>query len=400
MKKITYISYYTFNKIKYDQFGLEYLKQFLDISIIDLSKSHKKQKEIEGHKSRFNNMFVLENVKEIKQTLAKISPDYIVPMGPENFVNEVLEIAQDFKFKSFRLFNNPAVDTSEELNLHIKIKYFVQLIFVHLDFKSFFFILFKKIKSFLIFLVKKIFTQKKKIFYADKIISAGDKAVPIKLKKGKKNFKIIYIHSVDYQNYLDYKFQSLKNIDDEKVAVFLDQILLHHPDNKLIQNFDTPVSSKYLDELKKFFIFIKTKFNYEIIIALHPRCDENTFNLYEDFFKIKCFRNKTVELISKSNIVIAHPSTTALSYPIIFRKPLIFITTNELEKNYYKYVTFRMTSKIIKQPFVNISKEECLQKLKDLEKIDQKGYLKYFSNYIKNQHANDESLWKCFLQNL
>ena len=80
MKKITYISYYTFNKIKYDQFGLEYLKQFLDISIIDLSKSHKKQKEIEGHKSRFNNMFVLENVKEIKQTLAKISPDYIVPM--------------------------------------------------------------------------------------------------------------------------------------------------------------------------------------------------------------------------------------------------------------------------------------------------------------------------------
>ena len=399
MKKITYISYYTFNKIKYDQFGLEYLKQFLDISIIDLSKSYEKQKKIEGNKSRFNNMFVLESVKEIKQILAKISPDYIVPMGPENFVNEVLEIAQDFNFKSFRIFHNPAVDTSEELNLRIKIRYFVQLIFVHLDFKSFFFILFKKMKSFLIFLVK-IFARKKKIFYADKIFAAGDKAVPIKLKKGGGNFKIIYIHSVDYQNTLDFKFQSKKNIDDGKVAVFLDQILLNHPDNKLIQNFDSPVSRKYLDELKNFFIFIKTKFNYEVIIALHPRCDDNTLNLYEDFFKIKCFRNKTVELISNSNIVIAHPSTTALAYPIIFSKPLVFITTNELEKNYYKYVTFRMTSEIIKQPFVNISKEKDLQKLKDLEKIDQKGYLKYFSNYIKNQHANNESLWKCFLQNL
>ncbi len=398
MKKITYISFYPFDKIKYDQFGIEYLKRFLNISIIDLSQAYQKERKAKENIDVFSNMIFLNDIKQIKQTLLKISPDCIVPMGPENFVNEILEVSQEFSVKSVRLFHLQTVDSSEELNLAIKIKYFLQLIFVHFDLKSFFNIFIKKIKSFIQFLIKVSLT-KKKIINADIIFLAGSKSMPINVNKGVS--KIVHIHSVDYQNTLDFKTQSKKNINNkEKIAIFLDQILLHHPDYKLIKNFSSPVSEKYSHELKKFFNFIKTKFNYKVIIALHPRCDDFTLSLYEKFFKLKCFRHKTMELISDSNIVISHPSTTAIAYPVIFKKPLIFITTNELEKNYYKYVTFRMTSNIIKQPFVNISNDREFEKLDKLEKLDQEGYSKYFSNYIKSNQTKEGNLWKCFLQNI
>ena len=166
MKKITYISFYTFNKIKYDQFGIEYLKQFLDISIIDLSQAYEKERKDKENKGAFNNIIYLDNIKQVKQTLIEISPDCIVPMGPENFVNKILEISREFSFKSLRLFHLPTVDTSEEFNLSIKIKFFLQLIFLHFDLKSFFYIFFKKVKSLIKFLIK-ISLKKKKILNAD-----------------------------------------------------------------------------------------------------------------------------------------------------------------------------------------------------------------------------------------
>ena len=398
MKKITYISSYTFNKIKYDQFGIEYLKQFLDISIIDLSQAYEKERKDKENKGVFNNIIYLDNIKQVKQTLIEISPDCIVPMGPENFVNKILEISREFSFKSLRLFHLPTVDTSEEFNLSIKIKFFLQLIFLHFDLKSFFYIFFKKVKSLIKFLIK-ISLKKKKILNENIIFLAGYKAMPININKGVS--KIVHTHSVDYQNTLDFKTKSKRNIkNNEKIAIFLDQILFHHPDYKLIKNFSSPVSEKYLYELKKFFNFIQTKFDYKIIIALHPRCDDSTLSLYEEFFKLKCFRHKTMELISDSKIVISHPSTTAIAYPVIFKKPLIFITTNELEKNYYKYVTFRMINNMIKQPFINISNNKEFEKLNTLERLDLEGYNKYFSNYIKSNQAKEDSLWKCFLQNI
>ena len=399
MKKIAYIFYYKFNKMKYAQYGLEYLNQFLEINVLDVSGSHEKQKTDDVYEEKINKIFFLKSAKEVRKTLINISPDYIVLDVPESFENEILEITRDLSFKSLKFYTSQTINVSEGLNLIPKIKYFIQLIFIHLDFKSFFYIFFEKIKLFIFSLIN-IFLKKKKVFYADKFFIAGDKAMPIKFKKNEKNFKVIHVHSLDYQNTLDYKFQSKENFNNGKNAVFLDQILLNHPDYKLVENFPCPVTNKYLHELKNFFNFIEKKFNYKIVIALHPRCNDNTLNLYENFFKLKCFRNKTMELVSNSNIVIAHPSTTALAYPIIFKKPLTFITTNELEKNYTKYVSFRITNNIIKQPFVNISNKKDLEKLKDLEKIDKQGYFKYFSSYIKSHHAKNDNLWKCFLQNL
>ena len=63
-KKITYVSYYIFNDIKYRQFNIEYISKNLDVTIIDLSKSHDKsfnQNDIKCHNRK--KLFILDSYK-------------------------------------------------------------------------------------------------------------------------------------------------------------------------------------------------------------------------------------------------------------------------------------------------------------------------------------------------
>jgi len=123
-----------------------------------------------------------------------------------------------------------------------------------------------------------------------------------------------------------------------------------------------------------------------------------TQNFYKNFFNLNCYKNRTCELVANSTLVITHPASTSISFPIIFKKPMIFITTNELEKHYYKYVTYRMTTNSINQPFINISNQKnFLKNLNDIE-IDFNGYSKYFENFIKNKHSINKGIWDVFVE--
>ena len=60
------------------------------------------------------------------------------------------------------------------------------------------------------------------------------------------------------------------------------------------------------------------------------------------------------ELIRKSTIVLSHYST-ALSFAVIYRKPILLVTTNEYFNSYRKY-QFLAFSEALKTDIINVDK--------------------------------------------
>lgn len=396
-KKITYISYYTFDESKYNTYNIEFIGKSLDVTIIDVSKTHDKrfqQNNIKCHDPE--KLFVLDNYNDLPATLKKISPDYLVSLEPKHFRNKTLKLSKKFGIKTILLDTKQTFDASES-DMLTRLNYFFQILFIHLEVKFFFKNIFNKPLTFFS-IIKNKFKKKTEVCEnADIIFVAGDNVFK---KYINYNQKVISTHSNDYEAYR--VFIKNKNYinKNENLIVFLDQILYNHPDYDLIKNRERPVSKKYFLELREFFKFCKKKFNSKLSIALHPRCDKITLEFYNNFFKEECYLNQTLELVAKSRLVLSHPSTTALNFPVIFKKPLIFITTNEIEKDYYQFVTDRLHTRVIRQPFINISSKKNYDKIDNLESKDLKGYKKYFTEFIKSENVQDISLWDLFLKNI
>ncbi len=396
-KKITYVSYYTFDKFKYNRFNIEFICKSLDVTIIDVSKTHDKrfqQNNIKCHDPE--KLFVLENYNDLPATLKKISPDYLVSLEPKHLRNKTFKLSKKFGIKTI-LFDVAQTFDSSESNMTTRLNYFLQILFIHFEIKFFFKNILNKPITFFSLVKKKFRKKSEEDESADILFTAGDN---VHKKYINYNQKIISAHSFDYEAYRVFMKNNNYKTNNENLIVFLDQNLYNHPDFYLEKNLDTPVSKKYFVELQEFFKFIKNKYRSDLAIALHPKSDKKTQDFYNDFFKEKCHLNQTLELVAKSKLVLSHPSTTALTFPVIFKKPLIFFTTNEIEKDYYKFVTDRLITRIIDQPLINISSFKNYEKIKIFENKDLKGYKKYFTELIKSENVQDIGLWDLFLKNI
>ncbi len=185
-----------------------------------------------------------------------------------------------------------------------------------------------------------------------------------------------HIHSLDCEKYLEIKDNTTRLVD-EPYCVFLDQFLPHHPDN--ISAGYNINGDKYYEEMVAFFHNIEEDFHIKVIIAAHPRADyENNDRLFSDF---KIFRYKTAELVKDAEFVLAH-FTTSVSFAVLFQKPVIFITTNDInEINLFRVLVYK-NAKLLGKKVINISgnykKESILKQLN----IDKKKYEEFCKQYI------------------
>jgi hypothetical protein len=138
--------------------------------------------------------------------------------------------------------------------------------------------------------------------------------------------KITEINYFDYDNYLNL-FTSETNIVDD-YCVFIDQYLAYHPDIAIcgLENVNPEV---YYSELNDFFDFVEKKYNLEVIIAAHPKAER--YRIENPFSGRKIMYGKTSELVKDSKFVFTHHST-AISYPVLFRKPVFFLNSRELKR--------------------------------------------------------------------
>ena len=194
-------------------------------------------------------------------------------------------------------------------------------------------------------------------------------------------------HSLDYEIFMKVSDEKYSNefLKSKRYAVYIDENLTNHPDNLEVGFPNPATSAKFYPRLKKFFKIIKNRFKLNIICATYPS-GNNEFGKY---ISSKSFSNLTPQLIKNCDLVLAHGST-AISFAILWKKPIIFITSSEIEKSWYNG-WIEAPSKYLKSPLINIDdfKEEMLQK-----KINNKCYQDYKNNFIKTFKSEKVSLWK------
>jgi len=182
----------------------------------------------------------------------------------------------------------------------------------------------------------------------------------------------IYASSLDYGIYLKNKDKIKISTNQKNYAVFIDTYFPFHPDNEKDTNlFIKP--SEYFEKLSYFLNEFEKKTKLKIIIALHPKADLKRYP--QNIKKFKIIKNKTISLIKNSKVVL-HQGSTAQSYAVLFKKPLIFLTSNEMLK--YDFIKDHTFAKdLFKSKLMNMD---------DIDYdflLDKKNYFIIIKLYIK-----------------
>jgi hypothetical protein len=382
-KKIAFIFSYKFSNIYTKKYQLENLSKFFNIIVYDLSKIYSPylKKNIKIN-SRFkpNKLFILNNLSDFKSSLKKTSPDYTFLIGDRSFYSEQITLTRSVintKFVSF--FTDSLLYLDSNLN-KIAIK---KILFSNKLFK-FFFIISKIALLKIVILFKK---KNEKKITLDYLFYSGDKSYEVSLMNAKKK---ISIPCLNYNDTIEIKNKKKKLIK-KKYAVFIDPFYFFHDDfnQKKGNKIYRPVSLNYFKEMNNFFSLLERKLKLKVVIASHPSCSIKKYKLF--FNNRTCIQNETAHLVRDSEIVLTHPSTTAINFPIIYNKPLVLLTTNEMNKSFYYYKYLQTFKLIYKYNYLNVSSISNNFVFPTF-KIDKKAFKWHYKKFINSSNITNKSL--------
>lgn len=232
------------------------------------------------------------------------------------------------------------------------------------------------IKKFLLGFLLKFFSYKKNII----LFSGKLKLNPFK----NKNDRYVHFHSFDYSRYLNKKKQNSKKINKDNL-IFLDSAGPFFSDD--LKMFGDKIfidKRKWYQELNKFLRFLEIKFKSKIIIIPHSKNKGQKNPYYNSKFKIAHNNNAALDLIPNSKLVIANTATTAVSFAVASKRPILLIYNDQIhQKIKNRFFDLNNMSKILGTQLVNIS-----NKFIDHEinlRVNTKKYMKYKYDYLTSR---------------
>ena len=198
----------------------------------------------------------------------------------------------------------------------------------------------------------------------------------------------LWLHTLDYDIYL--KEGSKLGQTKKNMGVFLDSYLPFHPDyvGQQLSNPTTPEG--YYPSLCNFFDFLEENYSVCINIAAHPR---SKYEEHPDYFGGRpVIRGKTVQIVKESEFVIAH-SSTALNFAVLFGKPVIFITTKELQQGFCEGLFIKLMASWFGKLPINVDNSIEIDWDKELT-VDDEAYSKYKNCYIKKNGSEELPFWQ------
>ncbi|MCG2775789.1 MAG: hypothetical protein L6406_08950 [Desulfobacterales bacterium] len=197
--------------------------------------------------------------------------------------------------------------------------------------------------------------------------------------------KILWSHIFDYEIYLRVMMQSIKQ--DNKMGVFLDQYFPFHPDAITSPLF---AAEEYYPLLCRFFDHLEKNYGIHIVIAAHPR---SRYETQESLYGNRTImRGRTAELVKESGFVIMHDSTS-INYAVLFKKPMIFITTDLLQKARMGLTEFMAC--LFDKKVLNIDQSYEIDLNRELI-VNERLYEEYLNKYIKKSGTDDTPAWQVF----
>jgi len=201
---------------------------------------------------------------------------------------------------------------------------------------------------------------------------------------------------MDYDIYLEKQNHDIE--EDKSLVIFIDSYLPFHPDFKMLNDNNYPVTpGNYYPKIRAFFEYLERNFRVHIIVAAHPRSE---YEKLPDFFGgRKCIKGQTDELIRKSAIVISHDST-AINFAVLYYKPIIFISTNEFSQKNGVWpgdMLLKSMATLLKRKYINLDTFHKID-LKDEMLVNTQAYSEYIDNYIKTPGTPEIPIWEIFSQ--
>lgn len=238
-----------------------------------------------------------------------------------------------------------------------------------------------------------VFEFRRALKAPDIALLAGSKSLDSWTKKAQ---KILWIGSQDY-----HLFRKTVANNSRKLAVtgggrfilFIDECLPHAIDWTLL-NVEPPIEAKnYYLLLLAFFEKVEKDFELPVVIAAHPN-GAYIENYAGNFGGRQVLSRQTCALALESSLVLTHAST-AISFAILARKPIIFLTTSALRDSFYG-ASVENFAKSIGQKALIV--DELREKVAiEFPKINEKLYQRYESNYLKNDLSEEYRPWDLFI---
>ncbi|MFA4991101.1 MAG: hypothetical protein WC569_00785 [Candidatus Omnitrophota bacterium] len=200
-----------------------------------------------------------------------------------------------------------------------------------------------------------------------------------------KDADILPAHALDYDLYLDERHSG--GAGERPMAVFLDEYVPFHPDQKICGGGHFVNADRYYMLLNGFFDAVEKNTGLSVVIAAHPRsCYEDK----GDYFKGRSvLKGRTIQLIKESRLVLSHCST-ALNFANLFYKPVVFMTCSELSKIHGDKNDYigKFAALFGKRP-VAIDDYDGEVDWREELKIDREMYDRYRRHYIKTADSQD-----------
>jgi hypothetical protein len=252
----------------------------------------------------------------------------------------------------------------------------------------------EKIKSKMKGIITHGFKIKPGIRLADFFITATEKSmVGYNYPTGPQT-KMIFVHSYDYDTYIEEKEKGFEECP--KYAVFIDEFIPFHPDWRYQNSKPPTIPGEYYPLLNRFFDYIESKYGFEVKIAAHPA--SNYDELPDYYAGRKIIKGKTAELIKNSSFVIEHYSG-ARSFAVLFKKPIIFITTNDMKKSHEFHPQVDYLANWLGKKVLNINENLEIDIESELV-VSDISYNEYKHNFIKMNGTEELPFWTIVINSL
>lgn len=242
-----------------------------------------------------------------------------------------------------------------------------------------------KIKQIFFNVIAKISQQMGLIKNYDLVFAAGS----VEESRHRGLSKVIPINHFDYDNYLCVKNNPNRIINTD-YCVFLDDNLVYDTDFKIL-NIKTVEPTSYFTSMRTFFDRVEKYFNLKVVIAAHPKAQYQG----SEFGNREILKGKTNELVKDCHFAVAHYSTS-VSYPVIFKKPIIFIYTSDMKQKSYFLKEIINFAKVLNQPLLNIDSVHTGEFA--LKEVDIDKYEEYKFKHITSLKSESECSRDIFLK--
>ena len=228
---------------------------------------------------------------------------------------------------------------------------------------------------------------------ADFVIVAGKNSIPLHSCGGRT--EILMAHAFDYDVCM--RISKSAPASPGKFAVFLDQDYCFHPDYLYDDSRPYATPDKYFPAVCKGLRAIAEALEVDLRVAGHPR------SAYEQgsrgyFESIPVERGNTAALVRDCEIVVGHCSA-AIQLAVLFGKPVVFVTTDELASSPGGEFICRFASALGKA-VINLDGELSSVNWEQELTIDWAKYAEYRNQYIKIDGSPEVPLWEIVIDHI